>query len=141
MGYYSGQGVSNIVKVKDPGSFEELLSVIGCKMIHEPGLGFGFIVLTRTGEPSKYVTVEEVDPVTNAVRSKSRVLWTEAISEHLLPGEVLVFQHIGSEENNINAYSLAISWRGQVEFVSIDDIYKKAARKFNSEIIRPIIKP
>lgn len=137
MGLYSGKGMSNIVKIKDPDTFDELLRVLGCKMIHVPGEGFGFTVQNSNGEPVKYVTVDILDQ-NNSSRETKRMIWTDAIAEHLLPGEVLIFQHSGSDDVRINAYSLAISWKGQIDFIHIDDIYKRAARKFNSDAIKPV---
>lgn len=136
MAQYIGKGVSNIVKIKNIDLFSDLLQVLGCKIIHVPGEGYGFIVNNNSGEPVKYVDVEELGRDQNVVRKRT-VRWTEAICEHLQPGEVLIFKHVGYEGDSvINGYAIAVSWKGQVDFVGLDDIYQKAQRKFNSGPIK-----
>ncbi len=131
MSAYTGAGKSNFVDVKNPKLFEELLRAIGCRMIYRADAGYGFIAENPKGEPNLHVNVEQLDAEGNVVKTHSKILWTKAISEHLMPGSVLIFQHVGrSGYDEFRAYSVAVSWTGSVDVIDINDIFPKIAKKY-----------
>jgi len=55
----------------------------------------------------------------------------DVIAQHLLPGEVVVFQSIGNEKlRYLGGNSVAVNSDGEQVWVHLSDIYAAAAKKF-----------
>ena len=121
MADYYGKCRSNYFKVKDFGEFNEWCIGLGLKLISEQaGTKVGFIN-EDGGVPSGRENdvsgeFEEID-------------FYKELSEHLEEGEVAIVQEIGSERMRyFVGESVAVNSKGKTAFVSIQDIYKKAAK-------------
>lgn len=109
---------SNYFRVKDPEEFKKMCNKFGLEVIqksYDDIQHYGF--LGYYGIPDYNTDKDE------------EIVFVDILSEHLLDDSVAIIQEIGYEKMRyLCGYAVAINSKGDLEEVSIDDIYKKAER-------------
>ena len=113
-------GRTNYFAVRDTSALRELLTDSGIeidtdsdgRVVLLDGDGTGWTIYNEDGEDEVYLP--------------------DAIAEHLAPGQVAIFQSVGSERlRYLGGNSVAVNDRGEQVVVRLDDIYAAAAKAFD----------
>jgi len=127
MATYSGVGRTNTFQVKDVAKLTAALEFTGVEILEREDKGVTlFADPCGDGDWSIWVfdTEDEDD--------EGRYLYIpDLIAEHLMPGETVVFEHIGFEKlRYLIGYSTAVFSDGRQVTVNLCDVYPAAAAAF-----------
>lgn len=126
MADWTGMARTNYFRVKDDRAFDKLLEEFGAEhqrrgdqyVLLDQGVGWFSSLRVTT------------DPVTGDVTEDEDADLLEAVAEHLLEGEILVYMQAGHEESRY-ASGLALATDGKKWLkIELADIYAKAKEVF-----------
>lgn len=121
---YEAVGRTNYFSVRDTAALEELLSDSAIELVHDTKRGR---VALLDGDGTDWtIGIED---------GEDELYLPDVIAEHLAPGQVAVFLHVGAEATRcVAGYAIAVSDKGNREVVNLYDIYEKAARAFGVDV-------
>lgn len=120
MANYYSVGRTNYFTVRDTAVLEQLLSDSGIEL--EQGRDGSVVLLD--GEGTGWSIYPE--------DSDEEIYLPDVIAGHLNPGQVAVFQSVGSEKlRYLGATAVAVNDRGEQVIVDLGDIYAAAAKAFD----------
>jgi len=130
MANYYAKARSNYFKVKDKEKFEDFCNRLNVEMIErEDQVGFICTLDPDCGSLPWSIYDETLD-------DHVEYDLLQGISEHLQEGEVAVLQEAGHEKfRYVTGVAFAVNWKGEVAYVNINDIYKKAQEELGGEHI------
>lgn len=121
MANYTSVGRTNYFHVRNRAAVDDLLADSGIEIVSDTGRG-GIALLDSEG--TDWVVRSDDD-------DDDGIFLPDVIAEHLAPGEVVVFQCIGSERlRYLTGQSVAVNDKGEKVVVDISDIYARAAEVF-----------
>lgn len=128
MADYRATARSNYFKVKDEEAFETFCGKIGVEMITKDGrVGFICSLDPDCGAPPSSMYSEDVG-------DHIEIDLCEAISQHLVEGEVAIIVEAGHEKfNYVSGSAIAVNSKGKVCFVDINEIYDLAVKKLGEK--------
>lgn len=121
MANYHARIRSNYFKVKDADAFAAFCNRLDLEIIRDERdpTRYGFMGDSDQGAPTGYY-----DPETDQF---VEVDFFNELADHLVPGEVAVYQEIGYEKFCfLSGYAVAVNSEGETRTVDIDDIYDLA---------------
>jgi hypothetical protein len=139
MNWY-GSARSNYFRVKDLTDFQKFCdeNVPGAEIVHHDENESG--TYKMVGVDDREMPPVEVHPLTALLFREEGGLPTQieiddteyefidVISTHLVKGEVAIFMESGAEGMRyVSGHAIAVTWDGRTEYVSLNDIYDKAA--------------
>ena len=130
MANYYAAWRTNYFKVKDLKAFEAVIK--GIPFIEIVSDNDGYIAIMEdyrgdsAGIPNNYFDDDDNDVT---------VEWSIIFKEHLEDNSIVVFMEAGSEKlRYILGYAMAINSEGEVIEITLDDIYKKAHKKWGKDM-------
>ena len=149
MANYEGTGRSNYVRVNNEEAFIKVVTHYG--LLHKKDTDGKISVISQEegGETNDFIFIDDEDQFDELKQlglvSKDAEYdetvelpeFTSFICKFLVDGEIMIWQHAGHEANRyISGYSVAFNNKNERVGVSLDEIYKKATRKFKKEPTR-----
>jgi hypothetical protein len=144
MNYY-GTWRTNKVKVKDVKRFKELAGMLEAEVPDPEFTGKYRVAGADLPTPSEAPISAEVKMLgsengfneTYEDEDGNTTNILAELAKTLVEGEVLVIMEAGSEGMRyINGIAIALSWTGKSTSISLNDIYKQAAKKFKVSLGR-----
>ncbi len=130
MASFVGVGRSNTFGVRSIERLKEALSRTGVELIDR---GDGMVTLLsgpcdETGDFDTWIGDLDADDDSD---EDQNLFVPDMIAEHLLPGQVAVFEHVGHEKlRYLSGWAIAVFDDGRQIRVSLGDIYAMAASEF-----------
>ncbi len=120
MATYTSMGRTNHFSVRDLQKLKGLVVGTGIELHQQEGENQ--VVL---------LDMEGTDWMISSEDCEDDIYLPDVIAQHLLPGEVVVFQSIGNEKlRYLGGNSVAVNSDGEQVWVHLSDIYAAAAKKF-----------
>ena len=146
MANYYGTGRSNYVKVKNEETFIKVVEQYG--LLHKKDSEGRIAVISQqeNGETNDFIFVDDENQF-NELKQLGLVSktaeydddtvelpeFTSFICSFLKDGEIMIWEHAGHEANRyVSGYSVAFNNKNERVGVSLDEIYKKATKKFKT---------
>lgn len=126
MANWTGMARTNYFRVKDPKAFDKLLEEFGAE--HQQR-GDQYVLFDQDDGWFSTLRVT-TDPVTGDVTEDEDADLLEAVAEHLLEGEILVYTQAGHEKYRY-ATGIALATDGKKWLkIELADVYAKAKEEF-----------